>query len=87
MVIAKKPLKNKLNNKLVDNIINKGGSSATEIDHSTNDYVKITLRLPNKMIKIIDDHLKDSISKKTRTGWLREAAEEKITKDVTKSNL
>ena len=87
MVIAKKPLNNKPNNKLVDNIINKGGSSPTEINNSANDYVKITLRLPNKMIKIIDDHLKDSISKKTRTGWLREAAEEKITRDVTKSNL
>ena len=27
------------------------------------------------------------ISKKTRTGWLREAAEEKITRDVTKSKI
>jgi hypothetical protein len=40
------------------------------------------------MLNMIDSYLEDSISKKTRTHWLREAAEEKIDRDITqKQNI
>lgn len=76
MVIAKKPLNNSKNIALTDLIISKGGTSPSDTlcDENT------TVRLSSKMLNIIDQYLKTSISKKTRTCWLREAIEEKIKK-------
>ena len=86
MAITKKPINKKINSSFTDAIISKGGSSPNDIKDiiiDTNESIKITIRLPNKMLNIIDNYLENSISKKTRTSWLREAAEEKIKKDIT----
>ena len=86
MAITKKPINKKINSSFTDAIINKGGSSPNDVKDiiiDTNESIKITIRLPNKMLNIIDNYLENSISKKTRTSWLREAAEEKIKKDIT----
>lgn len=84
MAITKKPTKkNHDDNKLADIIINKGGSSPINLEDDKNNHVKITIRLPHKMLNIIDCYLKESMSKKTRTSWLREAAEEKIAREIT----
>jgi len=86
MAISKKPISKKISNSFTDSIINKGGSSPNDVSNiiiDTNESIKITIRLPSKMLNIIDDYLKNSISKKTRTSWLREAAEDKIKKDIT----
>lgn len=91
MAIIKKP--SKKNNELIDAIISKGGGSPITSERNenasinikeedANDHVKITLRLPHKMLNIIDRYLEKSISKKTRTVWLREAAEEKIDREI-----
>jgi hypothetical protein len=88
MTITKKPVKTNHNSKLINTIINKGGSSPTNQEYNINNYVKVTIRLPHKMLNMIDSYLEDSISKKTRTHWLREAAEEKIDRDITqKQNI
>ena len=87
MVISKKPSQ-KNNEHLLDNIINKGGSSAVERkDQDTNDNIKITIRLPSKMLDIVDTYLEKSINKKARNHWIKEAIEEKIEKDIVKSML
>ena len=78
MAIAKKPSNNKSNIDLTDAIISKVGSSPSEQLYEENNHIKITLRLPSRMLNIIDKHLEKSISKKTRTCWIREALEEKI---------
>ena len=86
MAITKKPINKKINSSFTDAIINKGGSSPNDIKDiiiDTNESIKITIRLPNKMLNIIDNYLENSISKKTRTSWLRDAAEEKIKKEIT----
>lgn len=36
------------------------------------------------MLNIIDEYLERSISNKTRTSWVREAVEEKISRDITR---
>jgi hypothetical protein len=86
MAIAKKPTQKSTDDKLADIIINKGGSSPDNTDDSSNNHIKITVRLPHKMLNIIDCYLEESISKKTRTSWLREAAEEKIAREITSVN-
>jgi len=86
MAITKKPINKKINSSFTDAIISKGGSSPNDIKDiiiDTNESIKITIRLPNKMLNIIDNYLENSISKKTRTSWLRDAAEEKIKKEIT----
>lgn len=83
MAITKKPTKVTHDNKLADSIINKGGSSPTNLEDNKKNQIKLTLRLPHKMLDIIDCYLEESISKKTRTQWLREAAEEKIAREIT----
>ncbi len=88
MAITKKPVKTNQNSKLINAIINKGGSSPTNPEYNINNYVKVTVRLPHKMLNMIDSYLEGSISKKTRTHWLREAAEEKIDREITqKQNI
>jgi hypothetical protein len=82
MVIAKKPLVNKDSVNLTNTIINKGGTSPKEQIYEENKNIKITIRLPSKMLNIIDTYLADSISNKTRTCWLREAIEEKVEKEI-----
>lgn len=86
MAIAKKPSANQRNIDLTDAIINKGGSSPSEQLHEENNNIKVTIRLTSKMINIIDDYLEKSISKKTRTCWVREAVEEKIKRDILTQN-
>jgi len=83
MVIAKKPYSKKTNIDFTNAIINKGGSSPSETLYQENKNIKVTIRLSSQMIKIIDEHLEQNISKKTRTCWIREAVEEKIKKDIT----
>ena len=83
MAIAKKPSTNKMNIGLINTIINKGGSSPSEQLYEENKNLKVTIRLPSKMLNMIDNYLEGSISKKTRTCWVREAVEEKIKKDIT----
>lgn len=82
MVIAKKPLSNSKNIALTDLIISKGGTAPSDTLCNENTNIKITIRLSAKMLNIIDQYLETSISKKTRTCWLREAIEEKINKDI-----
>lgn len=83
MVIAKKPFSKMINIDLTDAIISKGGSSSSEQLHHENKNIKVTIRLSSKMINIIDNYLEKSISKKTRTCWVREAVEEKIGRDIS----
>jgi hypothetical protein len=83
MAITKKPTKDTNYNKLADSIINKGGSSPINLGDDKKNQIKLTLRLPRKMLDIIDCYLEESISEKTRTQWLREAAEEKIAREIT----
>ena len=86
MAITKKPTNKKLSDSYTNSIISKGGSSVNDINDISleeNESIKITIRLPFKMLNMIDNYLKNSISKKTRTSWLREAAEDKIKKDIT----
>jgi len=82
MAIAKKPIANKMNIDLTDAIISKGGSSPSEQMYEENKNLKITIRLPSKMLDMVDNYLEKSISKKTRTCWVKEAVEEKIKKDI-----
>ena len=85
MAIAKKPIKNKVNEDLTNAVINKGGGSPSHILDEQNNSIKITIRLTTTMLNIIDEYLKTSMTKKTRTFWVREAVEEKIKKDITKN--
>lgn len=86
MAITKKPTEKNSDSRLTNIIINKGGSSPINIEEDKNNHIKITVRLPYKMLNIIDSYLEESISKKTRTSWLREAAEEKISREITQKN-
>ena len=85
MTITKRPSRKIKDEILTDAIISKGGSSPLEIQ-TINHNIKITIRLPNKMLKIIDNYLENSISKKTRTSWIKEAVEEKIKKEIETQN-
>ena len=92
MAVTQKPNKsNKFikQEKLVDDIISKGGSSPTyDIDlnqHKKNDKnMKMTIRIPIAMVRIIDSYLKNSINTKARNYWIKEAIEEKINRDITR---
>lgn len=86
MPIVKKPSRSQQNQKLTEEIINRGGSGpSNHYKEDKNENVKITIRLSEKVLNIIDAHLVESISKKTRTSWVREAVEEKISREITKS--
>ena len=84
MPITKKPSRNQGDKILTDEIINRGGSSpGFECAEKKNENIKVTIRLSGKVLSIIDSHLVKSISKKTRTSWVREAVEEKINREIT----
>lgn len=84
MAIAKKPSKDQQDTRLTEEIINRGGSSpSNDYKVDKNENIKVTIRLSEKVLNIIDCHLVKSISKKTRTSWVREAVEEKINREIT----
>ena len=82
MAISRKPYYDQKKVNLTDAIISKGGSSPSEQLSKENDNIKLTLRLPSRMLCIIDDYLEKCISNKTRTYWIREAIEEKMKKEI-----
>jgi hypothetical protein len=85
MAIAKKPSRKQKSEELTEIIINKGGSSPNNnSSNSKNENIKVTIRLSEKVLNIIDEYLERSISNKTRTSWVREAVEEKISRDITR---
>jgi hypothetical protein len=93
MAISRKPNTiDKEKDLLIDRIIEKGGASPTqnkeinEEDNKSPKSIKLTIRLPQKMINIIDAYLKDSLEQTARTHWIKEAITEKINKDITKQN-
>lgn len=77
MSITRKPLST-----IEKKIIEKGGSSPTTSNTENSNLIKITLRLPFNMLRIIDNYLLNNISKKNRTQWIKEAIAEKIAKDI-----
>jgi hypothetical protein len=84
MAISKKPVRNN-SAALLNEIINKGGStpSAKKFEQCEGiENIKITLRLPEKMLYVLDNHLKDSLYSKTRNTWIREAIERKIKEEI-----
>ena len=84
MPIAKKPSRYTGDKILADEIINRGGSSpSADYTERKNENIKVTIRLSEKVLSIIDSYLVKSISKKTRTSWVREAVEEKINREIT----
>jgi hypothetical protein len=85
MTITKKPtIKN--SEFLINKVINKGGSSPllkTEQNlDSKNENIKITIRIPQKMLNTIDDYLENSIYSKARNIWIKEAIEKKIKEEI-----
>ena len=87
MVISKKPLYKKSK---IDSIIDKGGSSPDKNEYlqsSNNDLqetAKVTIRLSIDMLKIIDSYLEKSMSKKSRSSWIREVLEREIKSKIIK---
>jgi hypothetical protein len=85
MAITKKPFRKKVDDKITSAIINRGGGSPySEACDSNNENKKVTIRLSEKMLNIIDEYLTNCISNKTRTSWVREAVEEKIKREIRK---
>ena len=85
MAIAKKQSRKQPNEELTQVIINRGGSSPNiESSDNKNENIKVTIRLSEKVLNIIDEYLAKSISNKSRTSWVREAVEEKIKRDITR---
>jgi hypothetical protein len=84
MVISRKPKPNNIDNKLVDQILSKGGSTtkATSTTEGDNENLKITIRLPKKMLEIIDNYLSGSIYTKPRNIWIKEAIEKKVQTEI-----
>ena len=82
---SKKPTK-KNNEILINKVINKGGSSPLLITEqnldSKNENIKITIRIPLKMLNVIDDYLENSIYSKARNIWIKEAIEKKIKEEI-----
>jgi hypothetical protein len=85
MVIAKKPvLKNKFQKTLlIESIISKGGS-VSSIDKPNQEIgnIKITLRLPKKMLIKIDEYLLNCSFPRTRNHWVKEAIEKKMKHEI-----
>ena len=79
MAVTRKPLST-----IEKKIIEKGGSSPTTSNAENNNLIKITLRLPFNMLRVIDSYLLNNISKKNRTQWIKEAISEKMAKDIEK---
>ncbi|MDZ5762783.1 hypothetical protein Cyrtocomes_01178 [Candidatus Cyrtobacter comes] len=86
MAISRKPIKgtnNHTKKDLIEEIINKGGSSAIDHEQTEHKYatqLKITVRLPAKVIQIIDLYVKDSMSTTTRNQFIKEAIADKLNK-------
>ncbi len=85
MAITKKPT-TKPSELLISDIINRGGSSTlAKTELSLNDKkenIKLSIRLPIKMLTTIDNYLENNISSKTRNAWIKEAIEERIKKEI-----
>ena len=84
MVISRKPKYSNIDDKLVDQILSKGGSTIQPKNGLKNDNesVKITIRIPKKMLQVIDNFLNTSICSKPRNVWIKAAIEKKINTDI-----
>lgn len=86
MAISKKPTNNK---DLINKIIEKGGSGVAENIKSSqriekNKNTKITIRLPRKMLSLIDKYLNSSLEQTARSHWIKNAIIDKVNKDIIK---
>lgn len=84
MTITKKPTirSNQTITDLIDNVINKGLVKTEQNTDSRNDNIKITIRIPAKMLNAIDSYLESSIYSKARNVWIKEAIEKKIKEEI-----
>jgi hypothetical protein len=84
MTITKKPTirNNQTLTGLIDNVINKGLVKTEQNPDSKNDNIKITIRIPAKMLNAIDNYLENSIYSKARNIWIKEAIEKKIKEEI-----
>ena len=86
MVISRKPISNK---NLIEHIIEKGGSSPSENEKYNEETeqkksIKITIRIPKRMLRLIDNYLKNSLEQATRTHWIKDAITDKVSRDIIK---
>lgn len=78
MAISKKPIKSKIDEKSVKNLIEKGGSVAEKETNSQSEITKLQLRLHPSLVEIIDGLRKKRLTKVSRHSWFLEAIEAKI---------
>ena len=85
MVIAKKPILIDKSSKslLIDSIIDQGGSVSSEVKSKQEiGNIKITLRLPKKILRKIDEYLLNCSFPRTRNHWIKEAIETKMKQEI-----
>lgn len=86
MAIAKKPNRNAVNEKQersLDDLIAKGGSSAKRVEVQEEQPKKVQLRIMQNKLNEIDDLLKKRPVSPSRHQWILEAIHEKIERDVS----
>lgn len=82
----KKTEKKQLENKdsLIDQFIN-GGGKTTEESRNNNEIPeelsRFTIRIPNGLVKMIDDHRKSKVGNISRNTWILEAIAKRLKKE------
>jgi len=64
----------------IDTIINKGGKTTADVEHQpkTDEEIRFTLRIPQKMIEKIDKDRSIRVGNVSRNQWILEAVAEKF---------
>ena len=65
--------------KLIEEVLSKGGLASSEREDHSKECTTISLRIPNKLMKEVNNTVKDTIGI-SRTGWILQAMYEKLNK-------
>ena len=57
----------------ISKVINQGGKTACESINSDSDEIRFTLRIPKRLVKIIDSQRKGRLGNISRNQWIIEA--------------
>jgi hypothetical protein len=81
MAVKKKAIKPPINDSDIERVIKRGGNvSVDEANQNETAEMRFTLRIPTKLISIIDEERKKRIGTVSRNQWILEAISKNLPK-------
>lgn len=73
--------------KQINEIIQKGGSPSSEINHNSPTNYRLTLRIPSPLKTKVDENIKQDTACPSLTSWILEAMKQRLQNDKIKDKI